>query len=154
MNKTFGLLVGFFLLSQSVSLFAAPQAMDAKDFFETVQGDYEITGLVGNAKKPDGALANVFADTDVASLTFPYCLKKDGLCVPGYIDLTYADTRVDFEDLADGTVQFTIQSKVAGVTSVYVWKQKGQDASFYNAQAKPDGVTAGLTHLLKRVANP
>lgn len=142
-------------IAVSVVLFAvfttsAARALDARDFFKGVEGQYTIQTADGIAPKPENSLAEVFVDKDEVVLTLPFCSKDGSFCDPGYLFLSDAQTTVEQKQTSEGLVTTITVSKSPAET--YIWTQRASDVRFQNPQYTAQGRVWNLEHVLVKNA--
>jgi hypothetical protein len=128
----------------------ASYSVDARLFVEQVQGNYEIDSAGGHKPTQDNNQAEVFADTEEGILTMPYC-GTSGLCDPGYINLSYVETRAEREDLGAGHFRVDLTTKVGGKSYRYSWEQEPARVTFTNYQYLVGTQVTELKHVLHKV---
>ncbi len=145
-NFIFGLLALCAIFS---SAYAATE-VDAKKFIQSIEGDYTIQKVGGDAPHAENSLASIFADADEAVLTMPYCPPGGKACDPGYHFFPYKALVVKSDKLSDGTLIHELEWDDAGTMKKYKWTEKSGVFTFLNPQYDLDGNTIALEHVLER----
>lgn len=126
------------------------EAVDAKSFLETRKGNYKILKAGGYAPKPTNETALVQpADTE-ATITLPFCPQGDTFCDPGFLFVTYTDTRVFKRQSAAGEPVYDIVIREEGISRYYIWTERASAILVRNLQYDFKGTPVCLEHELAR----
>ncbi len=151
--KAFSLVVLGIVLALSRPASAEEKAkVDAKAFLESVQGAYQIDSAGGHVPAPENNQAEVFADVDEGILTMPFC-GTNGLCDPGYVDLSYSRTTADRVDFGPDHYVVEFNTSFGAKKYRYTWENESGRVTFTNYQYLLGTQVTQLQHILHKVAN-
>jgi len=156
-TKLFPILLGLILSFSSFGLTEENlgDKIAAAEFFEKIQGEYQILIAGIQVPKEDNKKGYVLLDSGELSMIFPYCHKDGGVCDPGFRDFSSENTEVYKNQVETHNTIFTLIKTEGEKTLRYTWETRNNIVHFLDPQyTLVSGEAYPLEFILEKLPEP